>query len=43
MCQGGEPDTSKISVVFYMYECIYVAPPCENGCMVDGMCAMAAS
>ena len=34
MCQGGKPDTGSMNVCGSAY---------ENGCVVDGTCAMAAN
>ena len=41
MCQGGEPDTGEFQ---YSSICMNVCcSACENGCLVNGMCATAAN
>ena len=40
MCQGGKPGTGKLhSPYISMNVC---GSTCENGCVIDGMCATAA-
>ena len=40
MCQGSEPDTGEF---LFSFICMKVHVACDNGCMVNGMCAMMAN
>ena len=42
MCQGGKPDTCKFQSSYNIIGMNVCGSAYENGCVVDGMCAMAA-